>query len=418
LTVAFFTISSEALVFFYFDNFAPQLLNFVVFPIAFTLTLDAIDGKDERLIIASAILASLLVSSYPLGSLIYFLSASFFVLFRVVQTPKEIKKVLSSILVIFLLIFVLNPRSMYDYVISTIAHVGVMGGNIHSFPSIGAFFGLRPVRERINLLPAWFEYPLEFFLISLTAVGVYLSVKNKNYYVVSFLVATAIYEFGTWYFKAPYEFSKAVPFVLLVFLSFMFLCIENFYKGEYSKIWLFVTKKKKAVRFNATVGALAILFLVISYGFAILVTTAPTVGRYVITGVMNDGLLGYYGWLSHNIPNGSRVYFSSVAVQSFWARYFLKNADVYSPDDVYVNCKIPEKFDFIITSEQVSENYGGEQFPFRYKYVLSDTPNGNDFFKQLRSKAWGPDAFFIESKREMQITPEFSKNVYNLTEAD
>jgi len=418
LLVTLLTMGSQGLVFFYLDNFAPQLLGFAVFPLAFVLFVDAMEKENKLLMLSCAILLSLLISSNPLPAVIFLLSAFFFFAFRLIQERKKVAGTLRLCILLFLATAVINPRSAYDYAVTTLVHVKSTGGDIYYFPPVGALFGLQSVKTLggfKDILPQFFIVLLEVVASFAVLLGLYKSIKKRDYCLLSFACSLLVYYSGTLYMNAPYEFSKAIPFVVFGNLVLMFLYLEDSLRMTQ------ISRKRRIARLKDGKVSAA-LILVILYILSMAMITLPTIYGYSVSGVMSDEFINYYKWLDANIPPNSAVYFSSVAPQSFWAVYFMKDYNVCAPQNTYVTCKKATEETFgnfeavIMDSDMIKEenlSIKDERFPFRYAYAVNGRFNEGSFEHGGSSK-WGSDVFYVFSKTEFVVAPEFSKKVCSL----
>jgi hypothetical protein len=138
---------------------------------------------------------------------------------------------------------------------------------------------------------------------------------------------------------------------------------------------------------------------------------------------MDTELFKFYGLLSFNIHNGSTVYFLSTPFQSFWARYFLKNARIYSPNDVYVKQEFTTKEVkdrinvYIINLNMLSsiDKTFLDNKRFRYLYTLYGAFDDEGYFRDPGTTKRDVGGFFVSSDSKIPIVKEYEANMCDLS---
>jgi hypothetical protein len=322
ILVTVLVMFSQTTVYFYFDNFAPQVLGFSIFPIVLLFTIISIDTPKVHYLILTGLLASFLFSTHPLVSIVYILSISFLVLQKFLIVKYSLKQLLFPLIKIGIIAIILNPKSTYDYVITTIAHSkSYSGGNIRIFPDFSTVINL-DIIGNIRIVPNSFVLFFEVFIAILFMYGIYITVKNRKIILLSFLLGTTFYAVGTFIKGAPYDFSKAIPVYFMLICIFSVIAIDAI-KTKYSP-----NKLKIGHVLLGIFVVYTILIIFLTLGTSYVVSTRNT-------DINNE--VNFYKTISNNTEPGSKIYFSSGFLPQVWMSYFVKDADVFTRDDVYTH---------------------------------------------------------------------------------
>lgn len=389
LIATFLIMFSQATVYFYFDDFAPQVLGFSVFPIALIFTVESIEQPKAHNLFLTALLVSLLIASHPMATILYILSVFFLISLKCLSEKISIKIISEPLMKIGLITLILNPRSMYEYIITTIAHAqNYSGGNIRVFPNLSTVLNLDLIGN-VRLLPDVIVSFLEIFIIIMLIYGIYYSVKKNQLFILSCLFAIIFYALATYIKGAPYEFSKAIPFYFMLISIFIVIALDNI-KIKFSD---------GKLKFGYAVTGILIFYI-----FIILILTVGT--TYAVSNRNTDinSEVNFYKILSNNIDPGSKVYFISGFLPSVWAQYFIKDADVIFTWDIYThrgNVSLSEYDQIIINlNSQIDNNIIELENNASYSQYIFVIRDGTDRNGYLLDK--DAIAYLIISKNKLK----------------